>query len=351
MATMDIDKKSIHGTTGTNLKILQEGNKVKNAINGADVLARSGDTMQVEQVALVRIPPLLKLTFYLIRTYREVNQKYYEKKAKRQAEEAAKQESMGPGRGGKQNYGWDDEHYDLLLQPNDLINERFRVASILGKGSFGFVVKAEDLTHPEGNEWVAIKIIKSKRPFFEQAKTEIAVLTLLNQRDPNDDHGVVRMLENFVYKNHQCIVFQLLSYNLYDLIKDSRFRGVSLNHIRRFASQIISSLEFLLPPALSKIPIHENINPELLKAYPQIQNVEAGVIHCDLKPENILLRYPKRSAIKVIDFGSSCFTDDRVYDCSDYYLMQMYSYIQSRFYRAPEILFGLPYSHPIEYVD
>ena len=43
------------------------------------------------------------------------------------------------------------------------------------------------------------------------------------------------------------------------------------------------------------------------------------LIHCDLKPENILLRSPHRSAIKVIDFGSSCFTDEKVY-----------TYIQSR---------------------
>ena len=56
------------------------------------------------------------------------------------------------------------------------------------------------------------------------------------------------------------------------------------------------------------------------------------VIHCDLKPENILLRYYNKSMIKVIDFGSSCFLDERIY-----------TYIQSRFYRAPEIVLGLPY--------
>ena len=41
---------------------------------------------------------------------------------------------------------------------------------------------------------------------------------------------------------------------------------------------------------------------------------------------SILLRHPKRSAIKVIDFGSSCRSDHK-----------MYSYIQSRFYRSPEV--------------
>ena len=54
--------------------------------------------------------------------------------------------------------------------------------------------------------------------------------------------------------------------------------------------------------------------------------------HCDRKPENILLTTPGRSAIKLVDFGSSCFDAQPVY-----------AYIQSRFYRAPEVLLGRPY--------
>jgi serine/threonine protein kinase len=64
---------------------------------------------------------------------------------------------------------------------------------------------------------------------------------------------------------------------------------------------------------------------------------DVDIIHCDLKPENILLRHPKKSGIKVIDFGSSCRSDKR-----------MYSYIQSRFYRSPEVMLGLPYSVSID---
>eukprot|EP00882_Tetradesmus_deserticola_P030836 GHRQ01034808.1.p2 GENE.GHRQ01034808.1~~GHRQ01034808.1.p2 ORF type:complete len:139 (-),score=25.81 GHRQ01034808.1:49-465(-) len=61
------------------------------------------------------------------------------------------------------------------------------------------------------------------------------------------------------------------------------------------------------------------------------------LIHCDLKPENVLLVAPQRSAIKVIDFGSSCFVDE-----------QMYTYVQSRFYRSPEVILGLPYGCEID---
>ena len=64
------------------------------------------------------------------------------------------------------------------------------------------------------------------------------------------------------------------------------------------------------------------------------------IIHRDLKPENILI-YPKgeggQNGIKVIDFGSSCYEHERIY-----------TYIQSRFYRAPEIILGIPYTMAID---
>lgn len=80
--------------------------------------------------------------------------------------------------------------------------------------------------------------------------------------------------------------------------------------IRRFAVQCLTALRFLR---------------------------RLRIIHCDLKPENILLRHPSKSAITVIDFGSSCFEDEKVY-----------TYIQSRFYRSPEVMLGLPYSTAID---
>jgi dual specificity tyrosine-phosphorylation-regulated kinase 2/3/4 len=61
------------------------------------------------------------------------------------------------------------------------------------------------------------------------------------------------------------------------------------------------------------------------------------IIHCDLKPENIMLKESNKSGIKIIDFGSSAFIDERVY-----------TYIQSRFYRAPEIMLGIPYDCAID---
>jgi dual specificity tyrosine-phosphorylation-regulated kinase 1 len=107
-------------------------------------------------------------------------------------------------------------------------------------------------------------------------------------------------------------VFEMLSLNLYELLKNTQFGGVSLNLIRKFAKQVLRALSFLA-------------------------RKDVEIIHCDLKPENILLRHPKKSGVKVIDFGSSCRSNKR-----------MYSYIQSRFYRSPEVMLGLPYSVSID---
>ncbi len=63
----------------------------------------------------------------------------------------------------------------------------------------------------------------------------------------------------------------------------------------------------------------------------------ASIIHCDLKPENILLTDAASGQLKLIDFGSACFEGRTVY-----------SYIQSRFYRCPEVVLGGTYGASID---
>ena len=105
-------------------------------------------------------------------------------------------------------------------------------------------------------------------------------------------------------------MFELLSVNLYELIKQNQFRGLSTTLVRVFAQQLLNALSLLN---------------------------KARLIHCDLKPENILLKNLESPVIKIIDFGSAC--DER---------QTVYTYIQSRFYRSPEVLLGLPYSSAID---
>ena len=81
--------------------------------------------------------------------------------------------------------------------------------------------------------------------------------------DKNDDNHILRLKDTFIHRQHLCLVFELLSVNLYELIKQNQFRGLSTTLVRVFAQQLLTGLI-----TLSK----------------------AKLIHCDLKPENILLK-------------------------------------------------------------
>ncbi|EDN03294.1 hypothetical protein HCAG_01158 [Histoplasma mississippiense (nom. inval.)] len=172
------------------------------------------------------------------------------------------------------------------------------------RGDYNIVVRCVD--HKTGS-LVAVKIIRNKKRFHQQALVEVNILQKLKEWDPHRRHSVVNFTQSFYFRGHLCISTELLGMNLYEFIKAHDFRGFSLKLIRRFTKQLLSTLVLL----------HKN-----------------KVIHCDLKPENVLLAHPLHSEIKVIDFGSSCFENEKVY-----------TYIQSRFYRSPEVILGMSYAN------
>lgn len=209
--------------------------------------------------------------------------------------------------GAPQNSGYDDEHGSYIRVLHDHIGYRFEVLEVIGKGSFGQVLKCLD---HKNNELVAIKMIRNKKRFHHQALVELKILDVLKKKDKDNLHNVIHMKEYFYFRNHLCISFELLGVNLYELIKKNNFQGFSLALIRRFAHALLRCLQML----------HRE-----------------KIIHCDLKPENILLSQRGPGNIKVVDFGSSCYEQQRVY-----------TYIQSRFYRSPEVILGHPYSMAID---
>ncbi len=69
------------------------------------------------------------------------------------------------------------------------------------------------------------------------------MLQLLNERaDAMDGHHIVRMRDFFVFRAHLCLVFELLSVNLYELIKHNQFRGLSMNLLRLFMTQVQAAM-------------------------------------------------------------------------------------------------------------
>lgn len=205
------------------------------------------------------------------------------------------------------NYGFDDKKGDYVFVAKDHVQYRYEIVEMLGQGSFGKVCRCLD---HKTKEFVALKVLRNRKRFHQQGQVERTILEQLKRQDADDKMGIVKMKSCFQWREHLCFTFELLAANLYDFMKTNDFAGLSLSLIRRFAIQLLISLRFL-------------------KAN--------HIIHCDLKPENILLKSSTRSGIKIIDFGSACLDTEKVY-----------SYIQSRFYRAPEVILGLQYSQAID---
>ncbi|OAY82819.1 putative serine/threonine-protein kinase yakA [Ananas comosus] len=255
-----------------------------------------------------RRPLVARLTKDIVETFQICNPNF------KYSEELNPKRFLTNPSDGVLNDGHDNVNSDLILHVNSVLvnlksNRRYVVKDVLGQGTFGQVAKCWDT---ETNNYVAVKIIKNQPAYYQQAKVEVSILHMLNQKfDPDDQHHIVRILDYFVHQRHLCITFEMLGSNLYELIKLNQFKGLSLNYVQIFSKQILHAL---------------------------IVMKDAGIIHCDLKPENILISASvKPPEIKVIDFGSACMEGRTIY-----------SYIQSRYYRSPEVLLGYPYTTAID---
>lgn len=209
------------------------------------------------------------------------------------------------------NFGFDDANGNYIIVEGDHINYRFEVLKMLGNGSFGNVIMSKD--HKYSSRLVATKIIKNDLNWSLQAINEIKMLRLLNEKETNEN--ILKYYDHFNFRSHMCIVTELLSINLYSLLEVSQFRGFSLNIVQSITKQILNGLQYM-----------HRLN----------------VIHCDIKPENIMIQLPHLPqvgtfVVKIIDFGSSCLSNEI-----------SFTYIQSRFYRAPEVIIGANYTEGID---
>nr|XP_018898939.1 PREDICTED: homeodomain-interacting protein kinase 2 isoform X2 [Bemisia tabaci] len=187
------------------------------------------------------------------------------------------------------------------------MTNQYEVLEFLGRGTFGQVVKC---WKKGTNEIVAIKILKNHPSYARQGQIEVSILSQLSKENA-DEFNFVRAYECFQHKNHTCLVFEMLEQNLYDFLKQKKYSP--LKYIRPILQQVLTAL---------------------------LKLKQLGFIHADLKPENIMLVDPVRQPyrVKVIDFGSASHISKAV--CN--------TYLQSRYYRAPEIILGLPFCEAID---
>ncbi|WRT63944.1 uncharacterized protein IL334_000871 [Kwoniella shivajii] len=213
----------------------------------------------------------------------------------------------------------DDTEGYYRITPGEIMDDgRYQVTISLGKGMFSGVVKAKVLKAVNqerrqdvvGKE-VAIKVIRSQESMYVSGRKEAQILKKLNEADPEDKKHIVRMERTFEHKGHLCIVTESLSMNLRDVIK--RFGkdvGLNMRAVRAYAHQLFLALS-------------------LMK--------KCGVVHADVKPDNVLVSENK-ATLKVCDLGSAAEITEG----------EITPYLVSRFYRAPEIILGLPYDTAID---
>lgn len=235
----------------------------------------------------------------------------------------------------KTNEPIDDEDGHYIIHENSRLGERYSLISLLGQGTFGKVVKALDV---RSRREMAVKIIRAVPKYRDASRIELRVLQTLRAADDQNRNRCIQLVDCFDWRGHICIVTPLLGLSVFDFLKQGGFVPFPGSHIQAFARQLLGSIAFL----------HD-----------------LNLIHTDLKPENILLinhayqtftynrNIPSSSVlnsrsakfrrvllsphINLIDFGSATFDDE-------YHS----SVVSTRHYRAPEIILGIGWSHPID---
>ncbi|XP_068639895.1 uncharacterized protein [Aristolochia californica] len=264
------------------------------------------------------------------------------------------------------------------VRPGDQFSGgRYIAQRKLGWGHFSTVWLAFD---KQSSRFVALKIQKSAPEFAGAAVHEIEVLTAIAQGDPSNSKCIIQLLDHFKHSGpngqHICLVFEFLGDSLLRLIKHNHYKGIELNKVKEICKWVLLGLDYL--------------------------HRELSIIHTDLKPENILLvstidpskdpiksntipilerpegglnggivsnieRKLKRKAkravakisarresmegisenkkslegidmrCKIVDFGNACWFDQQFSEA-----------VQTRQYRAPEVILGSGYSSSVD---
>ena len=166
---------------------------------------------------------------------------------------------------------------------------------------------------------VAIKIVRNVKRYYESALIEAEIVEDVNRRGGRGVSHCAVLYHAFSFAGHYCMVFERLGPSLYDFLKRQKYQPFPLSCCRDFAKQLLETLEFLHGLKL---------------------------IHTDLKPENILLLNDRESShkgynipdcnrIKVIDFGGATYDNEK-----------KSSVVNTRQYRAPEVILNLGWSMP-----
>jgi serine/threonine protein kinase len=84
------------------------------------------------------------------------------------------------------NHGYDDERGDYFVRPGDHLAFRYEIMGVLGRGSYGQVVRCRDY---KTNKLLAVKIIRNKKRFHRQVRPFKPAFYFRSRFPPSGDGG------------------------------------------------------------------------------------------------------------------------------------------------------------------
>ncbi|XP_077367093.1 homeodomain-interacting protein kinase 1-like [Festucalex cinctus] len=197
----------------------------------------------------------------------------------------------------------------FLIYKGSTLGQSYKVEDFLGEGSFGLVVKCRCT---ETGKMSAIKVIKNHPTIMHQARKEIAILKQLGRLNPDRCH-IVRWNDFFFDKYLICLNFELLDQTLNHFQQERNLPTLSICQISPILYQMTTALLHLS---------------------------EIRIVHTDIKTDNVMVvdRRQQPLNFKLIDFGLA----KNVLD------VKPGDYVQTSWYRAPEVILGLPLTEAID---
>lgn len=177
----------------------------------------------------------------------------------------------------------------------------YTAEKVIGHGSFGVVFLAKVV---ETGETVAIKKVLQDKRFKNR---ELQIMRMVN-------HANIITMKHCFYCNGEKPDELYLNLVL-EFLPDT---------VQRFCRLFSKNKEFV-PLLYVKLYIYQ-----LLRAMAYLHNPKRSICHRDVKPQNLLID-PNTGVLKLCDFGSA----KQIHQGE-----QNVSYICSRYYRAPELIFG-----------
>ena len=197
---------------------------------------------------------------------------------------------------------------DSASETYNLDTNTYDAIKVIGHGSFGCVFLAKVL---ETGQMVAIKKVLQNRKFKNR---ELHIMKAISNR--NTHPFIVHLMHYFLSSGK-------------DKAEDGRSE-IYLNLVLEYIPETLYSLTKQYGKQRQKLPI-EHVRVYMYQLVRALAHIHSrGVCHRDIKPQNLLID-SRTLTLKLCDFGSSKIL---VKDEPNV------AYICSRYYRAPELIFG-----------